>query len=66
MRETKLRISLQRCQSRTRLARSALDDFQQVFIEAARPLPICTVAQLAGMHDGVRALLTCEEVDHGV
>ena len=66
MRETKWRFSLQQCQSRIRLSLSALDDFQQVFIRAAGPLPITDITQLVGMLDGVRRLFAGEEVDRGV
>ena len=66
MREPPLRVALQRCPSRVRLALSALEDFQQVFINAVTPLPRTDVAQLVGMLEGVRHLLTGEEVDHGL
>jgi hypothetical protein len=56
-----LQIALQRCCSRRRLALQALDLYQAHFLRLAGPLPVCDVAELIAMADGIRDLLTGEE-----
>jgi hypothetical protein len=60
MHDTNLRLALRQCQSRICLALGALDDFQEVLLAAAGPLPITDVTRLVAMMDGIRSLLTGE------
>jgi hypothetical protein len=65
MAETQLRIALQRCHSRTRLALQALDLYRTRLAQLAGPLPIVDAAELVSLADGIRDLLTGEEVPDG-
>jgi len=62
MAEADLRIALQRCHSRTRLALQALDRYRARLCQLAGPLPIANAAELVSLADGIRDLLTGEEV----
>ena len=62
MDETQLRITLQRRHSRTRLALQALDLHRTRLRPLAGPLPIADAAELVSLADGLRDLLTGEEV----
>ena len=62
MAEAELRIAVQRCHSRTRLALRALDRYRARLCQLAGPLPIADAAELVSLVDGIRDLLTGEEV----
>jgi hypothetical protein len=61
MRENRLRLKLQECESRARLSLSALNDLQEVLVQAGRPMAICDLSRLVGMISAVRRLLSGEE-----
>jgi|Tabmets5t2r1_1033131.scaffolds.fasta_scaffold113567_1 hypothetical protein len=52
MAETQLRIALQRCHSRTRLALQALDLYRTRLAQLAGPLPIVDAAELISLAVG--------------
>jgi hypothetical protein len=61
MRENRLRLRLQQCESRAWLALTALDDLQEVLVQAGKPRAICDLTRVVGMISAVRRLLTGEE-----
>jgi DNA integrity scanning protein DisA with diadenylate cyclase activity len=63
MAEIQLRIALQRFHSRRRLALQTLDLYQTRLLQLAGPLPIQDAAEVITLADGIRDLLTEEEVD---
>jgi hypothetical protein len=67
MAERQLRIALQCCHRRTRLALQALDLYRTRLLQLAGTLPIVDACELISLADGIRDLLTGEEVpDVGV
>jgi hypothetical protein len=62
MAERQLRIALQCCHSRTRMALQALDLYRARLLQLAGPLPIVDACELISLADGIRDLLTGEEV----
>jgi hypothetical protein len=65
MRDARLRLRLQQCQSRRRLALSALDDLQEVLLQAGRPMAICDLTRVVGMIEAIRQLLGGDPNDGG-
>jgi hypothetical protein len=63
MRDSRLRLRLQQCESRARLAITALDDLQELLVQAGRPMVICDLVRVVGMISAIRTTLTGEEVD---
>jgi hypothetical protein len=61
-RDSRVRLELQACQSRARLAISGLDDLQEVLVQAGRPMAICDLTRLITMISALRRLLGGEEV----
>jgi hypothetical protein len=57
MRDHRLRLRLQQCESRVRLALTALDDLQEVLVQAGRPMAICDLTRVVGMIEAIRQLL---------
>jgi hypothetical protein len=60
-RDSTLRLSLQECRSRSRLAAEAIGDFREVLLQAARPMAIDDLVRLIGVLDGILRLLTGQE-----
>jgi hypothetical protein len=60
-RESTIRLDLQRCQSRLRLARLALGAFRQGFLGLAMDMPIVEVAPIIAQLDRIDIILGGDE-----